>query len=96
MLQISHREALQVMACCHEGLFAETLVRVPWNIRLGLWTLDSGGEGGVMGDVIIHLAYVQVLLCKMLSRRHVKLSKELVHNALLRCLMLPHTPRALA
>jgi len=97
MLKISHREALQVMACCHEGLCAETLVWVPGHIWMGLmgrWT--TGRKGSIVGDVIIHLAYVQVLLCKMLSRRHVKLSKELVHNALLRCLMWLHGPRALA
>ena len=93
MLKISHREALQVMACCHEGLCVETLVRVPWHILMGLmghWT--TGRKGSIVGYVIIHLAYVQVLP----SCRHAKLSKELVHNALLRCLPWQHEPRALA
>ena len=36
MLQISHREVVQVMACCHEGLCAKTLVWVPCNIWQGL------------------------------------------------------------
>ena len=36
MLQISQREVVQVMACCHEGLCAKTLVWVPWNIWQGL------------------------------------------------------------
>ena len=81
MLQISHGEIMQVMAHCHEGLCAETLVWVPWNIWQGLngrWTLDTGivEQRSVMRDVVIHFTYVQILFCKMLRRRHVKLSKK--------------------
>ena len=87
MLQISHRELLQVMACCHEGLCAKALVWVPRNIWQGLhWTLDTG-EGSILCNAVIHLTYVQILLCKMFCCRHVELSKELVRNALLRCLV---------
>ena len=97
MLKISRREALQVMVRCHEGLCVETLVWVPGNIWMGrMGHYIIGMKGSIVGYGIIHLAYVQVLLCKMLSRRQVKLSKELVHNALLRCLVWLHGPRALA
>ena len=95
MLQISHRELLQVMACCHEGLCAKALVWVPRNIWQGLrWTLDQG-EGSIVCNAVIHLTYVQILLCKMFCCRHVELSKELVRNALLKCRMWLHRPRAL-
>ena len=96
MLQISHREVVQVMAYCHEGLCAKTLVWVPWNIWQGLnGRCSTRGQGSVLCDAVIHFTYVQILLCKMLRRRHVKLSKELVHYALLRCRILLRRPRAL-
>ena len=59
------------------------------------WALQHQGQGSVVCDVVIHCTYVQILLCKMLCCRHVKLSKELVHDALLRCRMWLHRPRAL-
>ena len=77
MLKISHKEALQVMACCHEGLCPETLVWVPRHIWMGLmghWT--TGRQGSIVGYVIIHLAYGQFLLCKRLNCRHAKLNKK--------------------
>ena len=59
------------------------------------WALQHQEQGNVVCDVVIHFTYVQILLCEMLCCRHVKLSKELVHNALLRCCMWLHRPRAL-
>ena len=59
------------------------------------WALQHQGQGSVVCDVVIHFTYVQILRCKMLCCRHVKLSKELVHYALLRCHMWLHRPRAL-
>ena len=97
MLKILRGEALQVMACCNEGLCAETRVWVPRHIWMGLmghWT--TGRKGNIAGYVIIHRAYGELLLCKMLSCRHAKLNKELVHNALLRCLLWLHGPRVFA
>ena len=75
MLKISHKEALQVMACCHEGLCPETLVWVPRHIWMGLmghWA--SGRKGNIADYVIIYVDSIQVPPCKMLSCRHVKLN----------------------
>ena len=78
MLQISHREVVQVRACCHEGLCAKTLVGVPWDIWQGLtghWTIR--GKSGVMSDAVVHFTHVQVLLCKMLRPRQ---QQEMLHK----------------
>ena len=77
------------------GLCAKTLGSIGISGRGSMGAAAPWGQGSVVCDVVTHFTYVHILLCEMLCCRHVKLSKELVHNALLRCRMWLHRPRAL-